>query len=203
VDRPVGLRARKEAEVKSAFFRAAMELFKEQGVDGTSVEEIARKAGYSRATFFNHFGSKKGIFRHFGQSLLDEVDRFLEEADPNVTALERIRTILISLAREADAGREDLEIIFLHSISDPEYLLNPTPARRRLAHSVVALVSQAQEAGQARPDIPPQEMAYHLLSLYNSAVFAMVSGHGDAERTMESAWRLFLHGVSGGDRMAD
>ncbi len=202
MDRKGGLRAQKEAEVKRAFFSAAMKLFKKKGVEETSVEEIAQKAGYSRATFFNHFGTKKGILRYFGQSLLDRVDQILKEADSTLPPLERLRSILSFLAREADGNREELEIIFLHSVTDPDYFKNPSPARQRLARAVVVLVSEAQEEGQARTDMPAEEMAFHLLSLYNTAVFAMVGGLGDAEATMESAWRLFLDGVYGGDRVA-
>lgn len=41
---------------------AAFELFQLQGYRGTSVEQIARTAGFSRATFFNFFSSKSELF---------------------------------------------------------------------------------------------------------------------------------------------
>ena len=41
---------------------AAAELFLEQGYAATSVDEIARRAGVSRGTFFNYFGGKSDLF---------------------------------------------------------------------------------------------------------------------------------------------
>lgn len=41
---------------------AAFELFQLNGYRGTSIEQIARLAGFSRATFFNFFSSKAELF---------------------------------------------------------------------------------------------------------------------------------------------
>ena len=59
------LRSRKLADARRALFEAAMELFRERGFDETTVEEIAARAGFSRATFFNHFGSKAAVLGYF------------------------------------------------------------------------------------------------------------------------------------------
>jgi AcrR family transcriptional regulator len=40
---------------------AAGELFLERGYDGTTVDDIARRAGVGRATFFNYFSSKPDL----------------------------------------------------------------------------------------------------------------------------------------------
>jgi len=194
-----GLRERKDGEVKRAFFEAAMELFREKGFDATSVDEIAEKVGYSRATFFNHFGSKNGVFRYYGQDLSQGVERLLARTDPALSPLERTRRILLSMAREADARREDLKVIFFHSLTDPDYLLGPTDARKRIADVVKGLMVEAQEAGLVRTDLSAEALAFHVLSLYHSAIFALVWDLGDAGSTMESAWQFLLTGVSGGD----
>ncbi|MBU8812491.1 TetR/AcrR family transcriptional regulator [Mycolicibacterium goodii] len=40
---------------------AALELFGQQGFAGTTVSEIARRAGLTERTFFNHFDAKKDV----------------------------------------------------------------------------------------------------------------------------------------------
>lgn len=40
---------------------AAQELFKEKGIEKTSMDEIAKKAGYSKATLYVYFNSKEQI----------------------------------------------------------------------------------------------------------------------------------------------
>lgn len=61
-DRPpvrAGRPRRSSAEVLAD---AAAELFLEQGYAGTTVDDVARRAGVSRGTFFNYFASKADTF---------------------------------------------------------------------------------------------------------------------------------------------
>lgn len=51
-------RGRPQASSREAIADAAIELFFEQGYEATTVVDITRRAGVSRATFFNYFESK-------------------------------------------------------------------------------------------------------------------------------------------------
>lgn len=52
---------RPRASSREILAEAACELFLEQGYDGTSVADITSRAGVSRSSFFNYFGSKSDI----------------------------------------------------------------------------------------------------------------------------------------------
>lgn len=54
-------RGRPKTSSLAALEDAAHELFLEQGYEGTSIDDIARRAGISRATFFNYFSSKSDV----------------------------------------------------------------------------------------------------------------------------------------------
>ncbi|KOV82883.1 TetR/AcrR family transcriptional regulator [Nocardia sp. NRRL S-836] len=54
-----GLRERKKAATREALGDAARSLCVEHGLDGVTVEQIARAAGVSLRTFFNYFSSKE------------------------------------------------------------------------------------------------------------------------------------------------
>ena len=54
-----GLRERKKAATREALGDAAWSLCVEHGLDGVTVEQIARAAGVSLRTFFNYFSSKE------------------------------------------------------------------------------------------------------------------------------------------------
>jgi AcrR family transcriptional regulator len=64
----------KMREVKDRIFRAAIELFKEQGYENTSIEQITKKANVSKGTFFTHFPSKNSIFSAVGKILLNYME---------------------------------------------------------------------------------------------------------------------------------
>jgi AcrR family transcriptional regulator len=196
-----GLRERKNSEVKLTLFKAAMRLFQEKGFDATSVDEIAEQAGFSRATYFNHFGTKQGVLRYFGERLQERMERLLSEADPSSTPLERIRAMIFEMGREAERHRDDLKPVLLYSLRDPEYFARPTPARMRVLKMMSDLVSEAQRTGQVRRDLSAREQAHHILSLYQSVVLAVVLGMGTAEPMLRSAWAFILGGVRDGDSL--
>lgn len=56
-----GLRSRKKAKRSDEIIAAARSLFASQGIDATTMAEIAAAAGISAPTVFNYFGSKDGV----------------------------------------------------------------------------------------------------------------------------------------------
>jgi TetR/AcrR family transcriptional regulator, regulator of cefoperazone and chloramphenicol sensitivity len=59
---------------------AALRLFAERGVDGTTVRDIARAAGVSTGLIRHHFGSKEGLRNACDSYVLAQLMRLKEEA---------------------------------------------------------------------------------------------------------------------------
>jgi AcrR family transcriptional regulator len=49
---------------KQQILRAAMKLFAERGLDGTSIRDIARESGYTNPALYKHFASKEELALH-------------------------------------------------------------------------------------------------------------------------------------------
>jgi AcrR family transcriptional regulator len=83
------LRERKKAKTRAAVQRHALRLFKEQGYDNTTVEQIADAAEISPSTFFRYFPTKEDVV------LYDAIDPILIaefEAQPaELSPLQAIR----------------------------------------------------------------------------------------------------------------
>jgi len=85
----LGLRERKKAKTRALIQEHAMRLFREQGYDATSVEEIAEAAEVSPSTVFRYFPTKPDLV------IYDDLDERMIEAfraqPPELNALQALR----------------------------------------------------------------------------------------------------------------
>jgi AcrR family transcriptional regulator len=69
----MGSRELKKAATRKALVDAAARLFTQRGVDGTTMDDIARAAGTSRTSVFNYFGYKEMILCEIGARYVAEL----------------------------------------------------------------------------------------------------------------------------------
>src|SRR6266536_5266554 len=95
IDRPVvGLRERKKARTRATIQHHALRLFRKQGYDATTVEQIAEAAEISPSTFFRYFPTKEDVV------LLDDYDPLLVAAfkaqPPELSPIQAMRRAMRS-----------------------------------------------------------------------------------------------------------
>lgn len=191
-----GLREAKQQQTKQAIFEAAIALFTEQGFDETTVEQIVARAGVSRATYFNYFGTKNGVLRFYGERLAARLLGLSQSAESAETSpLARLRCLIDAWAAHTVAHREYARIVQMYSARDPEYATGLTPARQELLGMFTGLVAAGQAAGEIRRDLPAQHVAFHLLSVFYNALMVHVLGGEPLEPLFASAWAAILGGI--------
>ena len=75
-----GLRAQRRREVRRKILRAARALLSERDVESVRADEIAERAGVSRATFFNYYPSKSDLLTDLGRTIVTELESIVDEA---------------------------------------------------------------------------------------------------------------------------
>ncbi len=189
--------------------RAAAEaLFSEHGYDGVSINDIAARAGVSKANVFHHFSSKNALYlevvRRACRDTAERLDELEHDTRPFAERLAHFaREHLASLLAEEQVSRLILR----------ELLENGPRRGRELAEQVfgdkfarfVAILGTAQARGELRPDADPAMVATLLIAadvFFFEARdvlrhFPQVDYADDPARYSVMLADLLLHGIVG------
>lgn len=91
-------------ETRASILQAALSLFSSQGVSGTTLSEVAQKAGVTRGAIYWHFDNKEDLLRCLRDEAvmpyqqLAETGGRMDEPDPLGKLQAMIRTILTDVA---------------------------------------------------------------------------------------------------------
>lgn len=97
-----GLRERKKAKTRASIQEHALRLFREQGYDETTVEEIAEAAEVSPSTFFRYFPTKEDVVMYdaFDPLLIEAFRAQPKELTPIQAMRASVREVFGSLTAE-------------------------------------------------------------------------------------------------------
>ena len=68
-----GKREKNKEETKRRILRAALDLFKEKGLERTTTKEISKKSGIAEGTLFNYFKTKEDLALYFFQKETEDL----------------------------------------------------------------------------------------------------------------------------------
>ena len=155
-DPPAGLREQKKARTKMAIQEAALRLFAEQGYQATTLEQVTKAAGVSRATFFRYFTSKADVV------LYDVTDLLLADA---LGTLPSDQHPVRALRQAARAVHDGETIQHRDADRQREYLMRTVPELRAkvpehiLATLPLLAAAIARRHGRAAEDLEVRTVA--------------------------------------------
>ena len=156
---------------REEILKAATELFSTRGFHETSMAEVARVAGVSKALIFWHFKSKEELFvAVLGKLLEPYVIDFAEEAgalDEKAQLLKLIESYLLFVRENASSIRFFVAQI-LHDEGTKDSLSNQVLTLYEGYRSLVTdLIGRAQAKGMCICRVPPSAAAAFLLAALN------------------------------------
>lgn len=165
-------------ETRSRLLDAAEQVFRERGVSGSSLDEIAKAAGLTRGAIYRHFKDKAELF----EAMMDRVTLPLEgvlygagrgtHADP--LTLLKLSTTDVLLRTERD---KRLQRVFDIACNKCEYVGEAAPVRERHVASQEDCLRQIEKGfkacvagGALPPGVNPREAAIGALSLVSGLI---------------------------------
>jgi AcrR family transcriptional regulator len=135
---------------------AARELLEDDGAEGFSLDAVARRAGVSRMTVYNQFGSKAGVLEAIFDSIaangpFKHMPDIFAETDPRV-ALDEFITLFGKFwtysrrahARLATAAATDADLAAIIASRNERRRLGTTEIVRRLGSEIQPIVPKSE-----------------------------------------------------------
>ena len=145
----MSLRADKKENTRRALRAAAFRLFRSQGFDDTTVDEIAAEAGVSRTTFFRYFPTKEAVLFGRGREIGEIFRRWIAERPSEENPLQAFEGALLALARETSSDEQMArDSIELRAVLDR----NPALRNRAAEHTQeqIGLIAEALAEREGR-----------------------------------------------------
>lgn len=170
VEAPLGRREKRKLEIRSRIEDAAYELFRQQGVEDTSIEQICVEADVARRTFYGHFPNKHALLGGLG------ISRLYNQSEPMLRLLMsdhhstrgRLEAMIDYIASNfATFGDIDRQLILIA----PSAFAENTEQQREIGNSASAsftrLIAAGVELGDVRTEFSPEILAAMVVGTLN------------------------------------
>jgi AcrR family transcriptional regulator len=117
--------ARGGPETRRRISGIASRLFLERGFDAVTVAEVAKAAGVSSVTVFNHFPRKEDLFLDRASDAAELLREAVRDRAPGVDAVESLRSTTLRLveSRQAFSGLDERSVPFFRTVADSPALV--------------------------------------------------------------------------------
>jgi AcrR family transcriptional regulator len=137
-------------DARSRVLDAAVDLFAEQGYDGTSVAQVITRAGVAKGGFYHHFASKEALlYEVYGDLITRQLVAMEEIVRRGLPAAQTLRALITDLVTSTAASTRQALVFWreMHKLGD-ERTEQYRRDRRRYHDTVRRLVRDGQESGE-------------------------------------------------------
>ena len=188
---------RRREEKKEAVRRAALELFEAHGPRKVSVNDVARKAGVSPVTIYNHFGSKQELVRDVIRKMLEiSLADFRDIITGKQPYMERLRQLfLFKQERLQILHGEMLQVVLSDDPVIRQFVTDLL--ERQLYDMMLSFFDEGKREGYIKPDLSNESILFYLqmFQVFAYARSDLYASLQSAPQLFIEIWRLFLYGL--------
>lgn len=141
-----------QSEMKrSAILEAAITTFQEKGVKGTSMDELAARAGVSKRTVYNHFPSKEALVMHLMAEMRQRAQQQIHVKYDSGKPLDAQLLTIVGAEIEVMCDQEYLDLVrvaFGHFFYNQEALQEEVNKLARQETALFRWLNEAKEDGR-------------------------------------------------------
>ena len=170
VEAPLGRREKRKQEIRARIEEAAYRLFRDQGIEDTSIEQICVEADVARRTFYGHFPNKHSLLGGLGVSrLYDQSGPMLQLLMDNHQTTRNRLEAMIDYIESNFAGYDDLDRQLI--LLAPSSIAEDADRQREISNGAMAsfiqLIAAGVNLGDVRRDFSPEILAAMVVGTLN------------------------------------
>lgn len=189
---------RKMQDRSESILDAARSAFAEQGYEGTSIAQIARRAGVSDGLLYRYFRNKRDllneVLRAFYERTMIDLEAIAARDMPFHAQLqELVRRHLQTFVDDVDLCR----LFFGEVRTQTDYEVSPIRAlNQRYTSIVTGIVQKASERGEIRDGIDPRLVRDLIFGTVEHRAWAAVQGRAiDVDKTAADLVEIVMAGL--------
>jgi AcrR family transcriptional regulator len=159
---PTLTREERRERTRRALLDAAAKLFCDKGMEGTSIDELAAAAGYTKGAFYTHFDSKEDIYLALLDERFDAQLARLEEMLAGEDATEEARQAAaqaISIAQADDEWKRLYFEFVSYAMRNERFREKLAERHRDLRDRLTEIYSRWGGGFEVEPPIPVADIA--------------------------------------------
>ncbi|RLV55357.1 TetR/AcrR family transcriptional regulator [Aeromicrobium phragmitis] len=184
---------RADAERYRELLAAARSAFEELGYGATTIAEVTRRAGASRATFYVYFASKEQVFAVLAEQVRDRFTRAQDLTGIDADDVDAVLRRTIETTLEVTVEHMALMAVLNHqAVADPEIRDLWVEIQREAVHRTATYVAQQARAGRVHPVADPESLGLMGAGMNDRYAPLVVNGTIEIDAAVEEMHRIWM-----------
>jgi AcrR family transcriptional regulator len=168
---PLGRREKRKQEIRARIEEAAYQLFKSQGIEDTSIEQICVQADVARRTFYGYYPNKHALLGGLGVSrLYSRMEPMLQELMTHHHTTRARLGAMIDYIESTYSAYEDIDRLLI--VNAPSSFAARPEDHKEMGDSAITafadMIRTGHERGDTNTEFSPEILATIVVGTFNT-----------------------------------